>query len=228
MPSVCSPRPMPQPDRCADTLRAARFVAVGGVLLFWLGVVLADAFVDGYAARADYISSLASRGSPVASLGIGALLASAVAHAATAGAVFTAWRSRLGAACIGAAAVATTVVAIFRTSCPSGPAGCALTDSQAGDWIDSAHAAGVVAYEVFLLVAMLTLAVPAVRASLQLPRPALGLASLIFAVMSVVLIGQIAGEHAGMWQRLWLASNLGWLLLVAWVATKNPRNLGQS
>lgn len=202
--------------------RRARVIAVGGVLLFWLGVIVAGALVDGYSGREDYISSLAGRGSPVAALGIGALLASAVAHLATARAVFVAWRCRLGAACIGAAAVATTVVAVFRTSCSSGPEGCGLTDGQAGDWIDSVHAAGVVAYEAFILAAMLTMAVRGVRAALLPPPRRLGLANLIFAVMSVLLIVQTTGEHVGMWQRLWLANNLGWLLVVAWVATRQP------
>lgn len=194
------------------------------MLLFWLGVIVAGALVDGYSAREEYISSLAGRGSPVAALGIGALLASAVAHLATARAVFVAWRCRLGAAFVGAAAAATAVVAVFRTSCSSGPEGCAVTDSQAGDWIDGVHAAGVVAYEAFILAAMLTLAVRGLRAALLPPPRALGLASLIFAVMSVLLIGQTTGEHVGMWQRLWLANNLGWLFVVAWVATAQPRS----
>lgn len=188
--------------------------------MFWLGVIVAGALVDGYSAREDYISSLASRGSPVAALGVGALLASAVAHLATARAVFVAWRCRLGAACIAAAAAATTVVAAFRSSCPSGPVRCALADGPAGDWVDSVHGAGVVAYQVFVVAAMITMGVRGLRGTSTLPPRTLGLASLVFAVGSVLLIGQIGGDHVGMWQRLWLANNLAWLLVIAWVATR--------
>lgn len=205
-------------------LRAARVVAVGGVLLFWFGVVVAGALVDGYSAREDYISSLASRGSPVAILGIGALLASAVAHAATARAVLAAWRYRLAAAFIGAAAVTTTVVAVFRISCPSGPAGCALTDSRAGDWVDTVHGLGVVAYEIAILAAMLAMGVRGLRATSVSPPRSLGAASLVFAAGSVLLISQTTGDHVGIWQRLWLADNLGWLLVVAWAATSHRRS----
>ena len=43
--------------------------------------------------------------------------------------------------------------------------------------------------------------------------------SLALAVGSMALIAQTNGDHLGMWQRLWLANNLAWLLLVAWTAT---------
>jgi hypothetical protein len=81
-------------------------VALLGVMLFWAGVLGAGVLVSGYSAREDYISSLAGRGSQVALLGVGALLASAAAHLATSWAVLTAWRSRVCAPLIFAAAVA--------------------------------------------------------------------------------------------------------------------------
>jgi hypothetical protein len=52
----------------------------------------------------------------------------------------------------------------------------------------------------------------------------LGRVSLAFAAGSVALGAQIVGDDGGMWQRLWLANNLAWLLLVAWTATAKARD----
>lgn len=197
---------------------SARWVAVLGVLLFWSGVFSAGALVDGYSAREDYISSLASRGSPVALIGIGALLASAVAHGAVAGTVLSAWHARWCAAFVLTAGVASVVLALFRSSCPGGPAGCGVPGTVAGDWVDLVHALSVGVYQLFTVAAMLALAVGGLRRTAVRPRW-LSLGSLGFAVGSVMLIGQTEGEHLGMWQRLWLANNLVWLLVVAWVST---------
>lgn len=207
-------------------MQALRVTAVLGVLLFWVGVFGAGALVDGYSAREDYISSLASRGSPVAVLGICALLASAAAHLATSRAVWGAGRQPWCAFFIFAAAAATTSVAAFRASCPDGPAGCAQTDAAASDqtntaasdWVDVVHGVSVGGYELFTLTAMLTVAMGALRRPATAPRW-LGLVSLALAIGSVLLLGQTSGDHVGMWQRLWIANNQSWLLVVAWVAT---------
>ena len=198
--------------------RATRFGALLGVALFWAGVFGAGALAGGYSPRADYISSLAGRGSPVAALAICALLASAAANLATALAVLTAWRSRVVALLVLAAGIATTVVALFRTSCPEGPAGCGRTDAAGDDWVDVVHGMGVGFYELFTLGAMLTLAAGALRRSPAWPRW-LGVVSLAAAAGSVLLFGQTNGDDLGLWQRLWLADNLAWLLVVAWAAT---------
>jgi len=199
-------------------LRTARVVTILGVVLFWVGTLGAGTLVDGYSPQADYISSLASRRSPVAALVIGAMLCSAAAHLAASRAVLDAWSSRVCAAFLLATAMATLVVATFRSSCPDGPAGCAISETPAGDWIDAVHAAGVGAYELFTLAAMLTLAIGGLGRSSQWPRW-LGRVSSVFAIGSILLLGHADGDHAGMWQRLWVANNLAWLLVVAWVAT---------
>lgn len=198
--------------------RGAGVAALVGVLLFWAGVFGAGALVTGYSAREDYISSLAGRGSPVAALGVAALLSSAVAHVATAIAVLSAWRSRLCTSFLLAAAGATLVVAAFGQSCPDGPAGCALQGDHHGDWVDAVHGAGVGLYQLFILGAMLTLAVGALRRTPAWPRW-LGVVSGLFAAGSVLLVANLSGDDVGLWQRLWLADNLAWLLLVAWAAT---------
>lgn len=201
--------------------RGARIVSVLGVLLFWVGVFGAGALVSGYSAREDYISSLASRGSPVAALGAGALLANAAAHLSTAYAVLTAWGSRLCASFIVGAGAALVAVAVFRQSCPVGPPRCGLSNTP-GDWVDIVHGASVGVYELFTLAAMLTLTVGALRSKSASPRW-LGWVSVAFAAGSLALIAQTNGADIGMWQRLWLANNLAWLLLVAWTATaENP------
>ena len=199
-------------------------MAVLGVLVFWAGVFGAGALVSGYSAREDYISSLASRGSPVAALGIAALLANAAAHLATARG-----HDRMAGTSVRrflvAAGVALTVVAGFRQSCPDGPPRCGLSDAPAADWVDVVHGASVGVYQLFTLAAMLTLTVGALRRSSAPPRW-LGWVSLAFAAGSMALISQTVGDHIGMWQRLWLANNLAWLLLVAWTATARERVIG--
>ncbi len=200
-------------------MRVLRVAAVLGVLLFWAGVFGAGALVDGYSARDDYISSLASRGSPVAVLGICALLSSAAAHLATSRAVSRGWRSRWCALCIFGAAAATASVAVFRTSCPVERAWCASSGTAASDWVDVVHGVSVGAYEFFTLAAMLTLGVGALRRTAPAPRW-LGGVSIALAIGSMLLLAQTSGAHVGSWQRLWVADNLGWLLVVAWIATR--------
>jgi len=195
--------------------RADAAAVTVAVLLFWIGIFIAGAQVSGYSAQEDYISNLASRGSPVGALAIAALLASASAHAVTAWMVW--WRSSVLAALLLAAAAATVCIAAFRQSCPGGPAGC----SRAGapdDWIDAAHTLGVAAYQVLIVAAMLTLALGALRRSGARPRW-LGVLSIGFAVGSAVLLALTGADDPGLWQRLWVASNLTWLLVVAWVAS---------
>jgi len=204
------------------TQQRALALAAAGVLLFWVGVFGAGALVDGYSAREDYISSLASRGSPVAYLGIAAFIASAGAHLATSWAVLEAWRSWLLAGLLVLAALATLSVAGFRASCPQGPAGCSLEESaSSADWQEVVHGVSVGLYELFVLAAMLTLAIGSRRKASRWSRR-LGIASLVFAVASVLLFAQTEGDHIGFWQRLWLANNLAWLLVVARAATLEP------
>ncbi len=116
------------------------------------------------------------------------------------------------------AAMSTVAVAAFRSSCPDGPAGCAVTETAGGDWIDAVHGAGVGAYELCTLAAMLTVAIGGLRGGAQWSRW-LGAVSIVFAIGSVLLLGQADGDLPGSWQRLWVANNLAWLLVVAWVAT---------
>jgi hypothetical protein len=75
----------------------------------------------------------------------------------------------------------------------------------------------VAAYQVLILAAMLTMTLGALRRSGAWPRW-LGAISLGFAVGSVVLLALTGADDPGLWQRLWVANNLTWLLVVAWVA----------
>ncbi len=181
--------------------RGAQLGATLAVALFWLGTVVAAAQVPGYSARLDVVSELAARDSPAAALGVASLLSLAVAHAATATVV--AERSRALAVVLLSAAAATVVVAAFRIS------GWAPDDA-----IDRVHVGGVVAYELLLVVTMLLLAAGGVRRSG--PPRWLAAASGVAAVLSVGLLLRWTGSDPGLWQRCWLATNLGWLLLVTW------------
>ncbi|MGB7963374.1 MAG: hypothetical protein WCF12_10515 [Propionicimonas sp.] len=61
---------------------SARIVATAGVVIYWVGMFLAGALAPSYSALHDFMSSLASRGSSVATLGVASLLVLAVTHAA--------------------------------------------------------------------------------------------------------------------------------------------------
>ena len=53
---------------------SARIVATAGVVIYWVGMFLAGALAPSYSALHDFMSSLASRGSSVATLGVASLL----------------------------------------------------------------------------------------------------------------------------------------------------------
>lgn len=209
--------------------RGPALLTLLGIGLFWAGVFVAGSLVEGYTHRDDYISSLAGRGSPVAALGVGALLGSALAHAAASRAVRGARDSRLVAALLLASGVAIVVIAVFPQSCRSGPAGCAIAGGSPGaspgdwigDWIGTVHVAGVVAYELVAVAALVAVAVAAVRGSVTYPRW-LGPTSLVLAAVSVVLLSRVGGDDTGLWQRLWVVTHHAWLLILAWLPVLRP------
>lgn len=198
-----------------------RTVALGALALFWLGTVLAGALAPGYAARADYVSSLAGRGSEVAPLGIAALSALALAHLAGAVAVTrSAGGSRAvrwtASGALAAAGACGLVVAAFRTGCPLGAAGCGTAPNDAPpDLADVAHLGGVVGYEVALVVAMLAVAV-------RLGRGWPAALTVAAAVASVVLALRIGGPDLGLDQRLWLGVNTAWLAVLVLTPGRTP------
>ena len=148
----------------------------------------------------------------MAAVGIGALLANAAAHLATALAVLDGWRARVCAAFLVAAGGRRDRHRGVSAVVPRWASGLRPADAPPADWVDVVHGASVGVYELFTLAAMLTLTVSALRRSSAPPRW-LGWVSLAFAAGSVALIFQTNGDHIGMWQRLWLANNLAWLLL---------------
>lgn len=193
-----------------------------GIGSFWVGLLAAGALVEGYAHRDDWISSLAARGSPVAAVGIAALLGSALAHLAAARVAASRWRSGLCAGLMVAAGTAVTVIAAFRQSCPRGPAGCGFADDTPRDWVGTVHVAGVVGYELFAVAAMLTVVLGAAARRSSLWSAPLGAASLTLSVASLVLVSRLGGDDTGLWQRLWVLTHHTWLLLVAWSVPGRP------
>lgn len=180
-----------------------RALPATGIVLFWSGTVLAGLLAPGYSARADYVSSLAGRGSEVAGIGIAALVALAVAHLFAA--VVVAGPARVALA---AAGVCGLVVAAFGTGCPRGAAGCGTAPNDApADLADSLHIAGVVGYEIALVVAM-------VLTARTLGRGRAAALTAVAAVASVLLAVRIGGPEAGLDQRLWLGVNTAWLAAV--------------
>ncbi len=180
-----------------------RALPAAGVVLFWIGAGLAGTLAPGYSASADYVSSLAGRGSEVAGVGIAALVALAVAHLAAAVLVDGPARAALVAA--GACGL---VVAAFRTGCPLGAAGCGTAPNDAPDDLaDTLHVTGVLGYEIALVLAM---ALVAWRLGRGWPAALTGAA----AVASALLALRIGGPDLGLDQRLWLGVNTAWLAAV--------------
>lgn len=184
-----------------------------GVALFWVGVFAGGALIPGYRARADYISAIASRGSPAAPIGIAAIASMALAYLAAGGLVRRTWGRASLAAALALAGAAQLVVAAFRIRCPLGAAGCRFEAVPVvHDAFDALHRDGVLAFEAFLLVAMLILAVGAMRAA---PWPRwLGIVSVPLGILSVYLLARTGGVDNGLWQRSWAAVNSAWLLTV--------------
>lgn len=185
-------------------VRRARLVATAAVAAFWVGTVVAGSQFPGYSARDDVVSTLAGRGSPVAVLGIAVILCLALAHAAGARALAGSAARREAWLLLGAAA-ATVVVAVFRVS-----------NGRPDDGGDLVHAGGVVGYQLLLVATMATVAARGLRGR-DWSRP-LAVVSAVAAVVSVTLLPRWSGEDGGLWQRLWLGTNLGWLLLATWAA----------
>lgn len=178
--------------------------AAGGVGLFWIGTLLAGALAPGYSARSDYISSLAGRGSEAAAIGIVTLAVLGLTHLAAAATL----RGAVGVPLV-LAGIAGLAVAAFRTGCPLGAAGCGFGGNDApADLGDVVHVYAVTAYEGFLVVAMVVVAVQLARS-----RPVAAALTVVAAVLSVVLVLQIGGVDSGWWQRAWLLTNTGWLVV---------------
>lgn len=181
--------------------------AVAGVVLFWLGALVAGALASGYSLRADYISSLAGRGSEVAVLGIAALAVLGLAHLAAAAVLR---RSLPVAGPLAVAGLAGLTVSAFRTGCPTGAAGCGFGANDAPAVLaDIVHVEAVVGYEIALVVAMVAVVLGATGRS-----AALRALTAVAAVGSPLLLLQVGGADSGLWQRAWLVVNTGWLLLL--------------
>jgi hypothetical protein len=192
--------------RRAEAIGAAR-AAVAGVLLFWVGTLVAGALAPGYSPRADYVSSLAGRGSQVAVLGVAALAVLGLAHLAAA----VALRGAVGVA-LSLAGLAGLTVAAFRTGCPGGAAGCGFgRNDPPADLADTVHGLAVVGYEVALVAAMVLVVAGALRTGRSRWAVLTGAA----AIVSVILLLQVGGAENGAWQRGWLMVNTGWLVLLA-------------
>lgn len=184
------------------------------VALFWLGVVSVGTLVPGYAHRADYISSLASRGSPVAPLGMATIASLALAHLAGGVAVWRGWRARFVGALLGLAGLAGLVTAAFRINCPEGPHGCGFEAiPPVPDLGDVVHGYSVIGYQTFAVLAMAALAVGTARGA-RWPRW-LGAISVPLAIVSTLCLMRTGDADSGFWQRLWLACNTAWLARVA-------------
>ena len=208
------------------TRSVIRWVVIGSLLGFWVGVFLMASAADEYVSHRDFVSSLAARGSSVWVGGELVLVLFAIASAATTVAAWQVWRSRALTVPLGLASLSVVAVVGFRARCPSGEARCDIgTDVQPGDWVASAHGVAAGGWLLLMVVAMVV-----VSAGLRGRRPWprwLAVVSIPLAVAALAFSGGAdGGPHTGLWQRLWLASASVWLLLVT-VAATTPRTTSE-
>lgn len=207
------------------TRSRARWVVMGSLLAFWVGLFQMASVADGYVSQRDYVSSLAARGSSVWVGGELLLVLFAIATAATAAASWQRWRSHAVMLLLALSSLAVVAVAAFRAGCPRGEARCDIgTDVPPGDWVATAH--GVAAGS-WLLLMIAAMAVVAAGLSGRRPWPRwLAVVSIPLALAALAFSGGAdGGPHTGLWQRLWLASASVWLLLVTVAATTPPPTL---
>ena len=199
-----------------------RWVVIGSLLGFWVGVFLMASVADDYVSHRDYVSSLAARGSSVWVGGELVLVLFAIASAVTAVAAWQFWRAHLLTVLLVLASFAVVAVVAFRARCPNGEARCDIgTDVPPGDWVATAHGVSAGIWLLLMIVAMVVVAT-GLRGRRPWPRW-LAVMSIPLAVAALAFSGGAnGGPHTGLWQRLWLASASVWLLLVT-VAATTPR-----
>jgi Protein of unknown function (DUF998) len=218
------------PERAGRVAAAAAVAAVlTSVLLvaFAALVVLAATRNPGYSHRRDFVSALASDGAAAAGVGMAAITTYALAHAAAAFVLRRGGGLRVAPVLLGLCAASGVVTALARIACPAGAAGCGTDGRPVPDGLsDRVHGAAVATYAALVVLAMLAV-VPAAASSLRarrgpgagpagrVPRGAglLALASPALAVASAGSVLRLGGADTGAWQRAWLATNAGWLLL---------------
>ena len=216
VPDHPKPRTAGPVDAATSRRIIGAWVAVGCILTFWIIALAAGALAEGYSIRADYISSLAGRGSSVAVLGIAALTLLGGAHLAAATAV-----RGIVAVPLVLAGLAGLTVAGFRTNCPAGAADCGSAGNDPpADFAQLTHGYAVVTYEIAIVAAMLVVA----GGLLTRRRPALAALTVALAVFSVLLALQIGGSNTGWWQRGWLVVNTGWLVALVITTSRSQRS----
>ncbi|HEV2088472.1 MAG TPA: DUF998 domain-containing protein [Cryptosporangiaceae bacterium] len=187
--------------------------SAAGLMVFVGGATVAGAVNPGYSHRRDFLSALAGLGAESRWIGVLALTGLAVFHLGAA--LWTTARARAAfrgvAVFLFVAGLAGLVVAASPITCARGAARCAGPEGGPAGWTDTVHSVGVVVYEVALVGAMLTLAWVLWRGA---RRWALALGSVAFAVASGWTFVAIGPPDHGAWQRVWLAVNITWVLLV--------------
>lgn len=212
-PSIATGLAPSAPADLAPATRLPAALSVLGVALFWTGVLVGGALAPGYRQSQDYISALASRGSVVAPIGMAAIASKGMAYLAGSWLTQRVWGRRALALPLLLAGASLLVVAAFRIGCPGGAAGCGFgAAALVDDSSDLIHYYAVLSFEIWLLCAMVVLALGALRGA---PWPRwLGMASVPLGIASVTLLTRTGGDYNGVWQRLWAGNNSLWLLLV--------------
>lgn len=194
-------------------------VAVGAVAAFWLLDLVASLLSSGeYSARIDYVSSLAARGSSVWLLGSLCLAAYTLAHLAAGVAMLGQWRTKVAGLLVLLAGLLFLVVTVARAHCADGEAGCGVgMQADSTDVATSLHGVFAGIYAFVMIVAMWVAAVSAIWE--RGPVRWVALAAVPLFLVGFVAMGEWrATEFMGVWERIWLAANGLWVLLIGLVA----------
>ena len=192
------------------TVARARVGVRGLLAVFWLLVVSAGALNPGYSHLTDHVSDLASFGARAPWVGILAIAAFGLADLI--GARVLAPATRRGAVSLAAAGAAGVAIAVSRIHCSEGAAGCATATVDDNTWTDSVHSGAVIINALAFCVALLACALGPYGSGRRRGWRAL---VVVLALLSLFLLSRSVGtDHAGAWQRGWLLTNTGALLLV--------------
>jgi hypothetical protein len=188
----------------------APLLALGGLIVFWGGTLVAGAVNPAYSHRRDYISVLAAHGADRAWLGVVAIAAAAVAILACG--VLVRPLSRVAAVVMALAGVGFLVVAFARLDCPNGAAGCGLGGRFAvSGSTEITHWTATTVSTVLLITGIAVAGVVLVRNR----HTVAGLATLTAAATTAGAFLAMGGQSPGDVQRVGVLVATGWLAAVA-------------
>ncbi len=187
---------------------------------FWGAVIVGGRANPGYSQTDDYVSSLAGFGARagwigilgIASFGLADLVGSRAVRHVSGGA---GWAMVV-------AGFSGLAIALARTHCLGGAAGCRQVGADDSNWTDLVHGLAVTVYAGAFAVAVALVAARQWRCG----RRVWAAVAVAAVTVSLLCLGAALGESdPGAWQRGWLALNSLLLIAITSLGTRTPATL---